>query len=495
MAQQVTPLQPPSDAARATQRNTLPSLIARHAEDAAFYWLRRMAGVRSSLHDLGSLTRFDNLLEANLEGLRVAQAESGPADSRGRFVEPGNAGWKAVWPRVTKWKTADEAFVAGVLALEAAHAGYNRPYLDLLQDAACDQFEEAQGQHEHEIARGLASAAAWLPWPVVEHSVLAWASSHEPVLRRCALSASVLQRLPPGDSLHHWAEDSSALVRVRALRAVGEVGDAKLAPLLTAAVRAPQDLADPFYCRAWAAWSLCLLGRREGCEPLITWHAQRTEKAQPFDAWAALAQVMPQTEFDSALQSLLTNHPRDALTAMRYSGEARWIDTLLSVCVVHLEPQAIKAYFDEPRRNLARLAADVIAHITGCRIGDNLWMHAPEEPEDENAAADNPAISVAKKSDPDHGLQWPDLAKLSRWWTQNRARFSEGEAHAGRYIAGAPLTPEHARQVLASASATQLQRNHAAFYLRCTQQTPTLFDVYAPLVRQRIALAALQTPK
>jgi hypothetical protein len=41
-------------------------LVTRHAEDAAFYWARRIEDSLASQHDLRSLGRFELLLQANL---------------------------------------------------------------------------------------------------------------------------------------------------------------------------------------------------------------------------------------------------------------------------------------------------------------------------------------------------------------------------------------------------------------------------------------------
>ena len=184
---------------------THPRIISRHAEDAAFYWARRMEGALASQHDLRSLGRFEFLLQANLEGLRVAQHESSTFGTGGRLLQAGSAGWDATFRRVQLWKTADETFVATALALDDARAaqqasggaaGSSRHPLAVLEEMACDQFDDAAGLEMPPMARGLASAAGWLPWDVVGTPVLAWARSPESLLRRCALSALALQRLP-----------------------------------------------------------------------------------------------------------------------------------------------------------------------------------------------------------------------------------------------------------------------------------------------------------
>jgi uncharacterized protein (TIGR02270 family) len=487
-------------------------MLSRHAEDAAFYWSRYIEGTLSSLHDLRSLGRFDFLLAGNLEGLRVAQLEGGKPDADGQARKYGSAGWDAAFKRLSRWKTADEAFVCGVLALQDACARKNKKppfskYLGQLQDLACDQFDDSDDAGDLDIARGLSSAAAWLPWESVQAVVFDWARSSEPVLRRCAISACALQRLPAGDALAHWVTDKHGLVRARALRAVGELGRADLAGALIAEVNVEQGASgrDLWNCRYWAAWSLCMLGRSEGIATLGTGAAEHPPVQRTFGALAALSQVMEPRQLNASINAAFKKpqHLRNALTAIRFSGDIRWVGTLLQIMNDYTQPAQIEAFFAEPQLNLARLAADVMAHLTGLQIGEQLWMQAPEEADDLEQdhvdhdgveapdVASNPLVPAARKQDPDDGLLWPDVAAVSQWWSANKDRFQPGSGHAGRYVAGLPLTAASAKQILASPLATQLQRHHAALHLRCTSHTPDLFDVRASLPRQRAAGAAL----
>jgi uncharacterized protein (TIGR02270 family) len=490
-------------------------MLDHHAEDAAFYWSRYTEGTLSSLHDLRSLSRFDFLLAGNLEGLRVAQLESSQLDADGRVRQYGSAGWDAAFKRLSRWKTADEAFVCGVLALEDAFArNHKKPpfskYLGQLQDLACDQFDDSDDAGDLDIARGLSSAAAWLPWESVQAVVFDWARSSEPVLRRCAMSACALQRLPAGDALAHWLQDTHGLVRARALRAVGELGRSDLVPVLIeqlqdAGGQTSAKAPDYWNCRYWAAWSLCLLGRSEGIATLGTWAAEHPPIQRTFGALAALAQVMASEQLNTSINAAFKrpHHLRNALTAIRFSGDIRWVDTLLQMMTDYSQPAQIAQFFAEPQTNLARLAADVLAHITGLQVGEQLWMQAPEEAEEhEHAHADHeglqevdtasdPLVPAARKQDPDDGLLWPDVAAVKQWWAANQNRFAQvAGTQPHRFVAGLPLNAASAKQILANPIATQLQRHHAALHLRCTQHTPDLFDVRASIQRQRSAAAA-----
>ena len=429
-------------------------LISRHAEDAAFYWARFMDGTLSALHDMRSLLRFEQLLDANLEGLRVANAET-----------DGTAGWQASFARLSKWRTADEAFTASILALEAAGR---------TEHGRCDQLSaiEALAATTPEVAKGLISASAWLPFETVRPTIWSWVKAEQPVLRRAALSASILQRLSTGNALAEWLYDADASVHARALRAVGEIGSVHFVGLLIEHLTDADER-----CRRWAAWSLALLGRTEGGAVLRAWAEQATTATDMNQAIAALAQVTPLDELAGIAKEWWTrrDQTRLVLTTIRFSGDWRWIKTLLNL-------------MEQPAH--ARLAADVFAHLTGAPVTlENLWGPAPEEDESEDGGA---VVPIAKKMDPDEGLPWPCVAKFKAWWSANHTRFSRGQ----RYLAGRPLDSGVAFAVLADPASTQLQRHHAALFLRCSQITSTLFDVRAPIVRQLAGLQdARNTPK
>jgi uncharacterized protein (TIGR02270 family) len=467
---------------------TLPHVIRRHAEDAAFYWARRMDAAHDSRHDLRSFRRFEQLLLAHLEGLRVAERESA--------VEPGlsgDAGWAPAWARAQMWKTADEAFVAGVLALEEAHAaGHAAPAAGskLAQLEALLHRQAGSTGEDREVARGLTSAAAWLPWEQVMPAVYRWAHEDRLALRRCALATCALQRIPAGEALALWLQDPAPLMQARALRAVGELGrDDLSAAVMEALHAAPEESA----VAEEAAAALCLLGDPDtpaaeaGIAALARWPGrQPLLRDRTLAAWAQAAPPpLQQRSVRAALQERALWRP--ALTVMRFSAQVEWLLLLLQLMEHQMESGELQRFFDEPAANLARQAADVFAHIAGLRIGEGLWQPAPEPEEDAPDPASDPAIPVARKQDPDDGLLWPDVPALKRWWSANDARF----VGSGPMLAGRALTVSQAREVLVDPLATQSQRRHAALFLRAHGHTPQLFDVAAPLQRQRAQAAAL----
>jgi hypothetical protein len=520
---------------------TIKPLVHRHAEDAAFYWSRFNEGSLLSGHDARTQARFETLLLGNLEGLRVAQLESGVTERSGTVSQLGLAGWDATWQRVQKWRTADEAFVCGVIALEDAHApastdlnpprGANSLLLQL-EAAASAQFNKTAtltNAGERSIAQGLTSAAVWLPWATVQGTVYAWARSPDPVLRRCAVAACALHRIAAGHALQAWLLDPHPLVRARALKAVGELGQTTLAPQLLEVLQetaGDRHAPDPHHCRYWAAWSLCLLGRSEGIEPLANFATVASAPHLLHSALAALGQVMPKAQLRDAITAALARSAggesrtaalnlRIALTAIRYSGDLGWLGTLVKVMQHFTQEDALEAFFKDAQSNPARLAADVFAHLTGERISEQLWMAAPEEPDDGEGrtgreddqyhdhgptsqapvglaahSPSNPNMPAERKQDPDDGMLWPDVQAVHARWTahQTKLRDAAAQGDGNKVIAGKPLNAANAKSLLADVEATQLQRHHAALYLRCTQQSATLFDVRAPSPRQRLGV-------
>lgn len=451
----------------------------------------------SSTADLRSLGRFEHLLLANLEGLRVADAESSPSQ----------AGFAAAHARLVRWQTADEAFVCAVLAFEQAPLppAALPPRLTALAQWACAQHAETAAVTPTQpatlppIAQGLVAAGEWLPWLRVRPAVLDWATSSEPVLRCVALSLCALHRQPAGRALQAWLDEGHPMVRARALLAAGELGRADLAGAL---VDALQD-AD-MHCRRQAAAALALLGRSEGIAVLGTWvsdtqaaaesttdtQAARQLRHEVRHVAALLAQVLDPAQCKQVVTAALASprHRRSALELLRFTGEAQAIEWLLRLCEDEMQPEALQATRLAPGSNLARLAGDVFAHLTGAALGqDGRWMPEPDLDDPATNLAGDPQVPAVRKQDLDEGLPWPDVAALKCWWDQHAARF-EG----GRHLVGRPLTSASATQVLADPEATQLQRHHAALFLRTNGATPHLLDVRAPLWRQRGQAAGLR---
>jgi hypothetical protein len=132
---------------------TIPPLITRHAGDAAFYWQQHDQSAHSPLVGLGHLREFDRLLDAHLDGLRVA----------------GDAGWQAALAALQRWRKAPEVFVCATLALESAQNSAQKEGGERLEQT----WHVVQTQPDR-MLRGWIAALAWAPAAVADAWCTRW---------------------------------------------------------------------------------------------------------------------------------------------------------------------------------------------------------------------------------------------------------------------------------------------------------------------------------
>lgn len=474
----------------------LPTIVQRHADDAAFYFARRLDACCGAEHDLRSLLRMEHLLQANLEGLRVAQLESAAGDQ-----PVGTAGWDPVLRRLNRWRTRDEAFVAGVLALQALGMGHGALWQALQQEAQAQHTQT----HGDDITKGLADAVGWL-WadaafaashPDIHQAVNVWQRSPQPLWRRAALLAHLASgQEPPTTSVEAALATPDPDLAQTAAACASRWGLSAHTGSLLALMEAE---AAPPPARCAAAAALCLTvgmdepDLRTECLRLLgqAWRQQPGSLAlEPLVVWALTSLEAP-SDIETALGQ--RNHRRAALQAMRFSADPRWLPALLQCAQHQCQPAEVRQFFAEPRSNLARLAGDVFAHLSGACIGHQLWQPVPEPQSDDDLDAEatllDPRTPATSKQDPDGALLWPDPQALEAWWQTHGNRL----AGSPRLLAGLPLDAASASQVLANAQATQPQRLHAAYAHQLLQPGPRM-DVYAAVPVQCAQMQALGRP-
>jgi uncharacterized protein (TIGR02270 family) len=153
------------------------SIVAQHAEEAAFLWLLRGGAVSAPHFSLEDLADLDNRVEAHIDGLRVAGNEGWPFCAEGLgFQENG------------------EVFAAAVIALE----GESR-----------QRIEEVYAVVEAapETARGLVSAIGWISPDKLQGKVASLLSSPSPLWRRVGVAACAVHRVDCGRHLSSAVED------------------------------------------------------------------------------------------------------------------------------------------------------------------------------------------------------------------------------------------------------------------------------------------------
>lgn len=406
---------------------SLLQVVTEHAEEASFLWLQRAFAVHAPNYSPKQFSDLDERLAAHIDGLRVA----------------GDEGWKLVETALDS-EGPEDFFAAGVLAIEA-------------HDGRFDQLV-ARVKGAPEVIPGLISASGWVSWRFIEEQVKSLLDNTSPLKQKLGLAAYAMHRQDPGPVLDRCLESPVASVRIRALRAAGELGrkDVKL-QLQAALGEAKIEL------RFWAAWSAVLLGDRGRALGVLTTLALKTGLRQ----LQALQLVLQATD-------TMTGHT--LLTQLEEEPDA------LRLCIIgagfvgdpFYVPWLIEQMAQPP---VARIAAEAFVNISGADFNlDQLEALPPDEfeegptedPDDENVELPE-----------DIALPWPDMEKIQQWWAANQTRFQVGQG----YFLGKPVTREHCIQVLMEGY--QRQRVMAALYLSLLSPGTPLFPTSAPAWRQK----------
>ena len=400
------------------------AVVAQHVEESVFLWGSRARAAGAPHHTLRSLAALDERLEAHLDGLRIA----------------GDAGWTLCRQNVQNTSGA-EIFPLGVLAFGSADRARMLDALTL----ACTSSD---------AGRGLVSALGWLEPEAVRRWIDRLLQADRADHRLLGVAASAVHRVDPGERLAASVGHPNERLRMRALRAVGELGRADLAGA------AHEQLSDAnASCRFWAAWSLALLGNRAG---LVALSDRLTETTR----FGRLARTV-------AIRAMSLEAGRDRVRAMvKEHGQCRaTIEAAAAVGDPAIVPWLIEGMANP---QLARVSGEAFTCITGVSVAESdleqTRMIQMEE-------ADEPGASEAGGLD--EGLAEPDQTRVGVWWRQHRERFQLG----ARYLGGLALTPQSAQQVLKAG--TQRLRAAAAVELRLRGAMPVLFEVRAPAVRQQ----------
>jgi uncharacterized protein (TIGR02270 family) len=403
------------------------SVVAQHAEDAAFLWLLREAGCDHAHFGLPDLAKLDERVEANLDGLRIAD---------GAGVEICKECWTL--------GDAGEVFAALELAFESSNAERIAVALEVAASAP-------------ELSRGAVSALGWLRYEQASPHIGALLGLENPNLRRIGLGGSVAHRRDPGEALVRAMLDENSRLRGRALRAVGELGRVDLLRCTMEGART-----DDIDCRFSAAWSSALLGDTgtvDVLKSIVQLDGPHSEEA------TRIACRRMDVSTANEWQRELARTPGCERLAVMGAGAIG-------------DPAAIPCLVEQMRiAPLARVAGEAFTMITGVDIAyedlEGEWPEGfeagpTENPEDENV-----------EMDPDENLPWPNLALIEAWWAKNRGRFRTGT----RYLVGQPIAYEHLQKVLRTGY--QRQRAAAAIELAMLKPGQPLFEVRAPGFRQQ----------
>jgi uncharacterized protein (TIGR02270 family) len=414
------------------QRKT-EDVIAAHAEEAAYLWVKRDAAVRAPHYRLKDLAKLEERLEAHLDGLRIA----------------GEAGWELIKPAAEDGAPG-AVFVAGVLALESGIEARRRSLLEA-------------GTASPVASRGLISALGSIGIDQASGPIKALVVSDQPAQRSAGIAAAAAHRKMPSGSVFPEALGSEdPLLRARALRVVGELGLVNSHLTCMANLRAK----DPDV-RFWAAWSNALL---DGHKDAVACLQNIAEAGGPFAERAA----------QMAMRRL---QPNDAKTwiwkLVKDLGKKR---LAIIAAGAFADPEVVLFLIDQMKSpKVAKVAGESFSLIAGADIAyEDLDGEPPESVEP--APDENPEEEEAA-SRADLSLPWPDPLLVQKWWHARQGKFSRGT----RYLLGQPITEESLRQALKNGY--QRQRAAAAIELAILRPARPLFDVRAPAWRQQAMLS------
>ncbi len=345
----------------------IPVILDLHAEEAAVLWLQRAAAVNAPHFSRYFLSRLDERLEANIDGLR----------------EAGRHGWEVT---LEAWKGTGGAGELFALAALAFGAGSQRGMTEVLTIAEEDKKEMAM--------RPIVSALGWLEPKALKGLVQPLLDSPRPVAQAVGLGACSVHRVDPGDQLGDFLADPGE-VGTRALRLAGELGREDLRGRVLGRL-GDSDPATAFR----AAWASVLLGDRgEGLAGLRNIAAAPGPyRREAFDL-AILAMQAPEAK--DWLKDI-GKGPGGPLLLVRAAGLMGQSDLI---------PWVIRQMEET---ELSRQAGESFSMITGAEL-DYLDLDR-DEPEDAaegpNDDPDNPLVDP----DADADLPWPDPALVETWW-------------------------------------------------------------------------------
>lgn len=404
----------------------LPGVVAQHVDDAAVLRVHRTALVRAPLTGLHALARADERLAAHLDGVALAGA-AGTDMSRAALQRAG----------------VGELFVAAVGAIEHKDARQ----LDRLHS----MIDVVPGAR-----RALASAFGWVSAASLRGLTAPLLSASSPASRWLGLTACALHRVHPGAALSRALDDADLPLRLRALKAAGELGDVEMRMRCVAAMN-HEDLA----VRFTAARAAVLLGERDEAvavlRDLALTEAPGHEEAM---RWFILASSVAQArEFIRALAARKVPQ-RALIKAAGWAGDIQVIPWLLK----QMEDAAS-----------ARPAGESFLMLTGVELAEFYGTNAPPGSGIPNDDPNDDRVTASE----DDGLPWPNRTALERWWAQNGHRFSPGR----RYLMGTPIDVEHCLTILRNG--TQRQRQAAADHLCMLRAGRPLFNTMSPAWRQQ----------
>ena len=253
-------------------------------------------------------------------------------------------------------------------------------------------------------------------------------------------------------------------MRIRALRAAGELGRTDLLPHVLALLgEAKPEL------RFWAAWAAVLMGDRGHALDALRAFALQTGPRQ-MRAFELALQTLDVGAGGALLSECagLPGATRLRIIGAGFVGDAQDVPGLIE-------------QMEQP--TAARIAAEAFVGITG--VDFNLeQMEVPPPEGFEDGPSEDPDDEHVDLPE-DVALPWPDVERLHRWWQANAPRFAPGV----RWFLGQPVSQAGCAQVLCESF--QRRRVGAALHRSLLQPGMPLFPTSAPAWRQKRWLSTI----
>jgi uncharacterized protein (TIGR02270 family) len=411
-------------------RIIIEEIVEQHVDECAYLWSVRDAATSAAHYWLKDLAEIEERVESHLDGLRVA----------------GESGWK-LSSEAMEEDEPGSIFTAGVLAFESSD-GHRIDQVVTVGKTSLAAF------------RAMVSALGWVDDHRFHEILPALLHANSRHYQRLGIAACGIRRIDPGEALADAMKSDDLFLRSRALKTAGELKRLDLLPLVQQNFHHPNHI-----CRFAAARSSILLGDRSAMDILRAFVHSKSKFRIPamqialrvLDVHTALEWLRPMARH--------ADHMRDVIVGSGITGDPAYLNSIIK-------------QMEKPE--LARPAGQAFSMITGVDlVGEKLESEWPDELE--TGPNDDPEDEDVE-TDPDEHLPWPDVPKISQWWSRHHTNFSA----AVRYLAGQPIAPENCRNVLKNGA--QPQRLAAALEL-------ALSDPAAPYVnargRAKIAMESL----
>lgn len=409
------------------------AIFEEHAEEASFLWLQRSHAVNAPNYSPRQFADLDERLAAHIDGLRVA----------------GDEAWRLLQSGLDN-ECPEDFFPAAVLAIEAKDGRF---------DGLIKRVKKAP-----DALPGLISALGWVSPQFLGGQVKSLLDDPSPLKQKLGVAACALHRQDCGPALDGFVISSVDSVKIRALRAAGELGRIDIMPQLQAALGDAKA-----ETRFWAAWSAVLLGDRTKALDTLIACALKTGPGQMRALQLVLQATPIEAGHDLLLQfAELPDARRLRIIGVGFIGDPRYVPWLID---------------QMGQTAVARVAAEAFVSITGADFNLDQLETMPPEGFDEGPTEDPHDEDVELPED--IALAWPNVEGVRQWWESNKPRFNSGS----RYFIGQPVTREHCLHILRTGF--QRQRVAAALHFSLLQPAAPLFPTSAPAWRQERMLAEI----